>query len=711
MKEKIVLICLLVMCSGELLYAQNWVRFNTKVAINYGNMNEDNLDKHTLISLTEQDFPITIYSGEIYKNKKVGRKDFIYVGNNILRCPIGFQPVSVDVNSKKYKDLVASKNKVIFQKYDDLETYKIDVSPIRKLGIADTIILVNKKRAIPFHSIDTIVQSNGLGKAVRLIVPNFPTFFVEIEKLSKYGEEPNSLEYNTDTLSTGKLIALVGEGENTEIFLLEVESISEKDLNKIKDKKPANVDELLLKGDSFFSFDRWVREENKWTEKQGTKRGNLAIGILILLGFLIGVYKLWRGKFGFPIYVEIPYERGSFKDYAEEQGTTVKKLVRCNMRSLGGYELGDVHTTENNNVLLNNIIAKHVIKGYSLIPTTRPANKVEVVANSRENKKSELKPTTSNLDIKEFIREQFKDQSNFITNQIANLKGSSGEQVQSLKRNIEAKETRLNEFQLKQEKIITEKNELFEELEKGESKITNLRTKYHELESNHRRYADLLLFTPYLERHGHDHLQLLEFVDESLNKVNTSILELSSSLTNKEISVLFSLNNWMLKSMEVEYWKSLFRNLSTGVITNSNLIEKLNGIPEEKDRIEFFQSYTYNRFWENYLNKTVLFLENIRIMDAYTSESTNFTLKIQEIATQCLAAIGSKSLELVQLEFNYVRLLTNYEEYNFTKLSSDNPKEINKKLEAQREDIIQIVSFGFKKNHGFENEDTWVIVK
>lgn len=712
MKIKLLILFLLLFSISG--FSQKWVQF-TKDKDIVDNLEHVFNDKN----FNKNNFPIKIFKGEIFKNiEQEGDIDFIVYGHlrNELRCGSGYKQSGITLGNKALHDSILKYKQTFLKRKKGKKTngYRVNISKLRELGITDTIRFINgSKLTVPFVSRDSATRNEGISNIARLIIPGYPSLFFNKDNLPEYEDTPavpsiplKKYEIIDLIIENTKSYLLVRTEDEAEIYkLIFNNELKEKDLNKIPVENKTLINKSFTgKKNGFWHYHKWIKENGKWVDKEGFNYIKLLWFLPILLPVVF--YKFILKRFGNPIRVE--YDGGSFEQFAQDNDTTVKKLITYNKTVLKEYQGGERHDTGINSEVLEDIKEKIIVR-YSFF--NRDKNTVEKplqVNNSSSNL------STDETSLKAFLANQFADQLDDIKEAIKNSSNKpiqSQQEIEKLTSKVKDKDREIEELGidiLEKEKEIEIKKEKVEE---RESQINKLTEKYQGLDNKLKQYSEKLLLTPYLEDLGKNYLKLLETIGQSIQTVQNSIVSSKNELTTDEISTLFVLTNTYPTSFNTGYWKYVFENLSKGFLSEPQLIQKLNDFQGDTDKIEFFKKYTYDNIWEPYSNKVLLYLENVRVIANFTNVGTNATHKLQKVTQEAIETTRLQLKSCANLDVNYVSLLENYEDFLFAKLDNNTPTDLHKQFKVRSEDIIQIISFGFAENHGFENKDTWVIVK
>lgn len=341
--------------------------------------------------------------------------------------------------------------------------------------------------------------------------------------------------------------------------------------------------------------------------------------------------------------------------------------------------------------------------------------KQAIKQDSRETKifESETnKNTTAELNkFDEKIQSYFKSQKNFIQGEIKSLMSGLIATIEKVQEENAEKNKLISNLTEKSKQIEIEKQSTEKQLDEINSKFNGLHKLYSDSEAENKVFHSLIKKTPYLKPLGYNYSTLLEH----LATINNNIDELSrnkiQSMTIKETDTLFKIKSLYAIPFEYGVWSDMFKKLKDGYLIDAHLIKTTENLKSEDEVIKYLRKYIFNNFWGKYLNMVLLFLESIRNISLFSGESTDFSTLIENKSAQHIEDILLKVNELADIDVNYVKLLSNYEDYGFTKVSSETPNILFSSLQTKSENILQILSFGFKKNHNFEDEKTWVIIK
>ena len=625
----------------QISYSQNnnqkkWITFKNDEKIKY--------DKEHILSgtgLKKDDFPITILKSEIYKISKNKNKNFIVFGTDTLKYNGGSE---IKFDDDKYKNILKSRDELI-KKQKGKEKYNINISSIDSIYDKEerynkpVIFISNDEEYIFINDIST--QYKTLASISKFIIPGYPTLIYYKNELKEFTITPPDSLKTTETKDKNSLA-----------------STTETDASLFKNVK------------------KWVK---KWVKKN---RNNyiLIVWFVLFLGILFTLYILLINKICTPIYTE-GYSGESLPDFAKNNNTTVKKLIKLN-KELSGYDASKNHKDGKNQKILKKIKNKKLKKGSVFFQKKDSNSKGRLDESSN---KTVAPVTIDTTEINNHLSNQFKNQAELIKREFSNLKSNNlNDEIKSLRK----EKDKLNDENLK-----------FKQL-------------YENAESNILKYTNIINFTPFLTTIGYNYFNLLESLSDCQNRMNDLVINNHTKLSDKELNAIFKINAFYPNSFDTSYWRKLFQNLSEeGFLSDSKLIMMLNDFKSEKEKTAFLEKYIYNNFWKKYINTILLYIENIRLLSEFTGEKTETSTSIEKEATACVKNIVSKSKQYADLDINYASLLKNYEDYTFTRVSSDQADKFFLNLDTDSENIIKIISFGFKDNHNFENEETCVIIK
>jgi len=210
-----------------------------------------------------------------------------------------------------------------------------------------------------------------------------------------------------------------------------------------------------------------------------------------------------------------------------------------------------------------------------------------------------------------------------------------------------------------------------------------------------------------------------EFIQKIEDDVYNIIIKTNKyKVSDTEYLIVSEIINSFISSIDKKSnnkWFQVFKDINQlGITTDKeiiNRIEDFKNTPEEL--IYSLKKFLYNRIWNGYLSNLVIVCEELRNLDRYINNDSEFTHNLIPLVTDSIKNIRFKTKDILNLEINYVPLFEDYEKYNFTKCSTENTKDYTSQLNLknfEKHDIIEIINYGFKNKNDFEKEDSNVVI-
>ncbi|MDO5980941.1 hypothetical protein [Flavivirga spongiicola] len=719
--KKLVLI-LLTVFTIQNTFTQNWIEGENwiEIALDKGIKIENN-DSHELKNDTAI-FPILLEKGEILINKEKGaegkklnhkdNQDYIIFNEDLLRFKVDqnryklIQQPNIDL----YKKLLAKKHTIFKQEEEEKNNLEIDLSKVKKL-LSDNN--VSTKFYLIFHNDDNddnddiitfdkkhaCISTSKIGYETRLFIPGFPSIFLNANDITKY--KANIIVSVKDTLDNGDIIG-INHPSNT-WYRIKRSYLTQS--NRKKDstyslepntlRNLSQTEKYTLAKSTFLNKNVYSYNNGTWGKTTELKLLNTVIifVIIILIGLLI--WFLLNKYFKHPIKKH--YDNEGIKEFMETHNLSTKKFKKLNP-IFKSYHFDSSENRSSNANILEKIEKEGNdlnIDYYYAFKPKRENNETPIGESESYNritseltieKLENLLHQNTNSIIQEIRRQKNDEKQNITLEELRDKK----KELESAETKIEGLEESLKDIKNQNEKLGSNLIESSKNLDLYKNQLVFVNT---ELQSIGKNYVELI-----------NHFKSAQ--KEIINFVNNKSLDINEKQGNLILSIMgnYPSNNF-------DDWLIFLNQLSKGkVFTDTTLSDTIIGHSDDDEKVRYLKIGAYKNLWEPYANAIFLQLEHLRVLSNIT-EPNQFSDDLQKRAITIINNLKKSLQDLANLKINYIPILSHYESETFTKVSSNTTNRIFKNTNVDSEHIVQVLSFGFKKVNGFENETTEVIIK
>ena len=682
---------------------EKWIEAKKEITV------ESNKE-HVIKNIRSLAFPVTLWQGEIFINKEKGTEgsrfdnirndDYIIFNNDTLRFGdyiTHCEPIA-SPNKELYEELLKLKDG-IFKKQKGKETLEIDVSEIDSLLKQNQIntefhIILRGKNRINFDSLYTHKTKSAIGYQTRLFIPGLPSIFLSDSRVEQY--EPNILFSIKDTLDNGLVI---GTDSTNSWYEVEKEYLVQKSKrnNGTYSLKPNITKELdptkeySLSKSSFFKESILNRIGSSWVKTTKLKTTNILVVAILALAIL--AFLTWLFLVKYLRQTEIfKYDEGLEK-FVRKQGISPEKLKKLNSRALKKYNLEEPENLKGNDDILRGLDDKKLITGNWY----KKQKSVENANSSFVDKK----------DVSEFPLETFESLFQKYSDRII-------EEIQSFKvddtQNDMAK--KLDEFKTHNESLEKKNVVLNNTIKKNEEEKEQLKLKLHKKSEDLKLYEDAVhMVDPGIQTIGKNYSKLFHKLKEAQKEIISIVSRNSDKMSSGQSKVVLHILSCH-SPIGFNDWIVFLDQLAKGkVLSDSSLSNTIMEHDELENKVRYLKIGAYKNLWQPLSSALFLQLEHLRILEKITDESNKFSQELVKTTAELIGSLRNELRDLANLSINYIPILSNYEVEPFTKVSSKEAHNMFKKMRASADDVIEIVSFGFKNINGFEDDTTEVIIK
>ncbi len=234
-------------------------------------------------------------------------------------------------------------------------------------------------------------------------------------------------------------------------------------------------------------------------------------------------------------------------------------------------------------------------------------------------------------------------------------------------------------------------------------------------------FADKIIKTPHLQAIGRGFYQYIEMLQSipvaATDFYNECLVVEKDSLNTETVRKMIEKYNIGILPMasSLGKWAQITNLLkNTGCISDGILCQKLTreSLTHDEQK-KIVREYIFKDLLNQYINNTLLLTEEMSNLHRFSGmqdqRAKAATHKFKPMVSQLL----QQARQDANLEINYIPLFESYEKYTeFMKEIDDEPGNLYQAVkELNRNDVIEVKSYGFKKINGFETPDTKVIIK
>ncbi|MGB8193114.1 MAG: hypothetical protein WCF67_14395 [Chitinophagaceae bacterium] len=202
--------------------------------------------------------------------------------------------------------------------------------------------------------------------------------------------------------------------------------------------------------------------------------------------------------------------------------------------------------------------------------------------------------------------------------------------------------------------------------------------------------------------------QALDFYNESFSiQGNNRDVQLISQILTKY--------NSSVPLLAVGKWHQVCTNLKeSGITAEKELVRLFNQqYISNEDKLKQLQRNIYRELLEAYVNASLILCEELTNLDMLGGPNPALNTKARQQFGNLSEEIRKLSHQYADLEINYVPLFSNYEGYaQFIKVISEVPGMLYQNIrEVERNHIVEVRFYGFKRVNDFESPETKVIIQ
>jgi hypothetical protein len=234
-------------------------------------------------------------------------------------------------------------------------------------------------------------------------------------------------------------------------------------------------------------------------------------------------------------------------------------------------------------------------------------------------------------------------------------------------------------------------------------------------------FSDKIIKTPHLQAIGRGFSQYIEKLQSvpiaATDFYNECLVVEKDSLNTETVRKMIEKYNigTLPMASSLGKWAQIMNLLkNTGCISDAILCQKLTRESLTNDeQKKLIREYIFRDLLNQYINNTLLLSEEMsnlhRFSGVQDQRAKAATHKFKPIVLQLL----QQARQDANLEINYVPLFESYEKYTeFVREVDDEPGNLYQIVkELNRNDVIEVKSYGFKIINGFETTETKVIIK
>jgi len=573
---------------------------------------------------------------------------------------------SVDKLQAKPDDKTPSKNDFI--KLKEGGFIHIDVSSLSTGG--DTIRFISEKfevtPIIKNTSID--LQVTKVGNTFRLIIPNSPTIYYSLNELTKFAEQPPTVE-------------------------------TDKDSDGVIDEKDNCPDEFGT-------------PENNGCPKEGLAWWYYVLIILATGGIGFGVWRFIVGRKKRNLNTEIFY-KSSLKEFALEYGG-VKRLSELNPKLIPAN--WDQLPKSDRELIIKKLHGKRLIirdeskRSFGFQDNKNSYNDDPMEKEWESPKETLVQPTNfgNNTELSNQLRQmesllireiQRISSANSNQNEINRLRNEKTE----LENKLKGIENKNRDSDLKQMQLQADKSSLETNLQNANDEKSRVQNEIKELKER-------VIEINFLKGYSESVFSYLTYCQQVTNDAISVFNKISQQSPSQSFAAGLLLINFhsAVNSIPVGDWLRTVQDIKdSGATTNRQLIRSFAQPQNEIDKQKEFQRLLFSEVLTKYSSNILILAEAFKNLSRF-QDSADFANQTQSTFGKHVTEIVSKA-KLTGLDIKYVPLFESWEKYLGQVEDNGRERSLPYKeiVGLEKGAIAEIVSYGVKTSVG---DDTKTLI-